>query len=373
MDPRIAIACSGLGHVRRGNETWAFTVAQALHAAGVNVTLFGGNKMATGDCPCIPVRNLRRDSTLLTGWLSWHHRYLLEQRTFSLFLKPQLQGGAFDIVHTADPALALLLKRASHGQRWRVVYKDGLLLGAPWCRKFNHVQVLAPYYRSKGAADGFDVANWFVIPHLVDTDRFRPAPNRPEVRARCLGSNVPVDALVTLAVGDFSLESNKRLDWLVEEFARVPNPASNHLVLVGQASAAETRAFEARARARLGERVHLFTNVQAERMTGFYQAADLFAHAALREPFGIVFIEAMACGLPIVAHQFEVTRWIVGDGGLTGDLSQPGELARLLGQLQRDSQQRRELGEAARRRACDAFAIPHIIPLYVAMYQAITG
>ncbi|MGH9581097.1 MAG: glycosyltransferase family 4 protein [Terriglobales bacterium] len=178
---------------------------------------------------------------------------------------------------------------------------------------------------------------------------------------------------MTLAVGDFSHESNKRLDWLVQEFARVPNPAANHLVLVGQASAAELRAFEARARARLGERVHLFANAPPEQMAGFYQAADLFAHAALREPFGLVFIEAMACGLPIVAHKYEVTRWIVGEGGLTGDLSREGELARLLAELHSDSQMRRQLGGAARQRACEAFAPSRIVPLYQDMYRQITG
>ena len=38
-------------------------------------------------------------------------------------------------------------------------------------------------------------------------------------------------------------------------------------------------------------------------MVGWCQIADVFAHAALREPFGIVFIEALACGTPVVSSR----------------------------------------------------------------------
>ena len=40
---KIAIACSGLGHVHRGIETWAADLARALHEAGEDVTLFQGS------------------------------------------------------------------------------------------------------------------------------------------------------------------------------------------------------------------------------------------------------------------------------------------------------------------------------------------
>ena len=42
---RIAIASSGLGHVARGIETWALDTAAALAARGVDVTLFGGERV----------------------------------------------------------------------------------------------------------------------------------------------------------------------------------------------------------------------------------------------------------------------------------------------------------------------------------------
>jgi glycosyltransferase involved in cell wall biosynthesis len=44
-----------------------------------------------------------------------------------------------------------------------------------------------------------------------------------------------------------------------------------------------------------------------------YQSADAFLHCSKDESFGSVFAEAMACGLPIVAHDMRRVRWIVGD------------------------------------------------------------
>ena len=48
-------------------------------------------------------------------------------------------------------------------------------------------------------------------------------------------------------------------------------------------------------------------------MPALYRSADVFLHLSKEESFGNVFIEAMACGLPIVAHDSPRLRWIVGD------------------------------------------------------------
>jgi glycosyltransferase involved in cell wall biosynthesis len=60
-----------------------------------------------------------------------------------------------------------------------------------------------------------------------------------------------------------------------------------------------------------------------ERMPDLYRAADVLLHMSKDEPFGNIYIEALATGLPVVAHDTPVTRWILGEHATlldTGDL-----------------------------------------------------
>jgi glycosyltransferase involved in cell wall biosynthesis len=50
-----------------------------------------------------------------------------------------------------------------------------------------------------------------------------------------------------------------------------------------------------------------------------YRSVDLFLHTAVRESFGNVYIEALGSGTPVIAHDDEVTRWILGDCGYLVD------------------------------------------------------
>lgn len=365
---RVALACSGLGRVRRGNETWAQTVAEGLHATGTDVVLFGGAPRLETACPYVHVPSVARDSALLARWMSWGRRYLLEQRSFVLGLRRRLRRGRFDLVHVADPDLALRLRRTLGPGGPRVIYKDGLLLGPPWCSRFERVQVLAPYYREQADAEGVDTRGWSVIPHMVDVRRFHPAPDRAAARAELLGGRIAADRLVVLAVGDFSPEGSKRLDWVVQEVARLPAEVPAELVVLGQATPRQLAEFTRRAEAALGGRVHALTSIPQEEMPRWYRLADVFVHAALREPFGIVFLEAMASGLPVVAHTFPVTRWIVGEGGECVDMTEPGAAAAVLERWHRDRGLLRSLGARARERACSEFAPERVLPLYQDAY-----
>jgi glycosyltransferase involved in cell wall biosynthesis len=51
----------------------------------------------------------------------------------------------------------------------------------------------------------------------------------------------------------------------------------------------------------------------ATEMPALYRSADAFMHLSLAESFGNVFLEAWASGIPVVAHDSERLRWIVGD------------------------------------------------------------
>jgi glycosyltransferase involved in cell wall biosynthesis len=371
--PRVAIACSGLGRIRRGNETWAQSVAEALDRAGLRVKLLGGGPLAGAQCPYIEVTNIPREFWLTRRWLSWHHRYLLEQLSATAFLLGSLKRLDCNILHIADPDMALQVSRRTKAIGIRVIYKDGLSLGPSFCSRFDYVQALAPYYLETAGKAGFETKHWFVIPHLVDTRRFTPAPDKAAVRVALPGETLGPETFIALAVGDFSPASNKRLSWIVREFSRLGRGTPSCLLLAGQASVSDFEEFQREAKSLLGDRVRLFRNLEPDRMVSLYQAADVFIHAALREPFGIVFLEAMASGLPALGHHFPVTEWIIGDGGRAIDMTEEDRLAGALEDWRRNATLRRATGEKARKRASITFSEERIVPLYRQMYDQIAA
>ncbi len=345
-------------------------MAGALHAAGANVLLLGGGPRPEATCPYEQLPNLRRDFPLLRRFVPWGRRYLAEQLSFLLSLRRRLRRDGRRLVHLCDPDLALQLQKRTRGSGLRVVFKDGMRLGPQWCSRLEFVQVLAPYYREVLAREaGVDTRNWFVIPHLVDVHQFRPGPDRRAARAEWPELALPPEAFVVLGVGDFSPASHKRLDWLVQEAAALPAAAQAYLVLAGQAEPGAFARFEASARAVLGNRVRLLCNLPRDQVARLYHVADVFAHAALSEPFGIVFLEAMASGLPLVGHTYEVTRWIIGEAGEALDMTAPGALAgRLQGWVQ-DPHGRAAVGARARQRAECVFAPANLVPRYLELYD----
>lgn len=371
MPTRVTIACSGLGHIRRGNETWALDTASALHAAGVDVLLCGGGPRPETDCPYARLPNLRRDFPLLRRWLPWSRRYLLEQLTFLLALRQRLHRDRRRLVHLCDPDLAWQLHKRTPRRDLRLAFKDGMFLGPPWCRRLEFVQVLAPYYRDHARDKfGVDVSRWFVIPHGVDSRVFQP-PNpaeRTELRRARPDLRLADDAFVVLGLGDFSPASRKRLDWLVREVAALPASLHARLILAGQSSPEDFAAFARNARELLGDRVTVLRNLARDQVARLLQVADVFAHAALREPFGIVFLEAMATGLPVVGHDWDVTRWIVGDAGTVVDMEQPSALSGVLRRWAEHPAERLALGRRARERVLASFELRGLVPRYRELY-----
>lgn len=59
--------------------------------------------------------------------------------------------------------------------------------------------------------------------------------------------------------------------------------------------------------------------VPAADMPALYRSADVFLHLSGDESFGNVFVEALACGIPVVAYESPRTRWILGDTGFLAD------------------------------------------------------
>lgn len=143
------------------------------------------------------------------------------------------------------------------------------------------------------------------IPLGTDTTLFRPRDSRQRVRAEF---GVPREARLLLFVGRLARE--KGIKHLIGALDRLsPEAPPVHLALVGDGELDDWVHLEANRRPNL---TWLPYCESAERLADLYSAADLFVHAGRWETFGIVSLEAQACGTPVLA---------VRGGGLEESLS----------------------------------------------------
>jgi glycosyltransferase involved in cell wall biosynthesis len=182
-------------------------------------------------------------------------------------------------------------------------------------------------------------------------------------RRRALG--FPATRPVILSVGALN-RHHKRMDYLIREVASLPEPRP-HLVMLGQEES-DTPAVRAMAHLLLGSHGFSIRTVHPDEVEEYYRAADVFTLASLREGFGLGYAEALAHGLPCIAHDFAVARFVLGDEGIYADLREPGALAEALKRaLASDSTdaviQRRHAGVARR------FGWQELAPRYVGMLR----
>ena len=154
-----------------------------------------------------------------------------------------------------------------------------------------------------------------VVHHGVD-DRFRPAP-AAQVSAirRKLGLRGPYILFVGTA------EPRKNLLHLVDAFALLcrRRPGDLELVLAGKA-AWGSASLQARITALgLGARIHLPGHIAGSDLPALYSGAAVFVLPSLAEGFGMPILEAMACGVPVVASNTTALPEVYGDAALGFD------------------------------------------------------
>jgi len=186
------------------------------------------------------------------------------------------------------------------------------------------------------------------IPNGVDLTLFSPANDGSAVRDR-LG--IRAQQRVAMFVGslDSAHHSKSGVPVLIEAAARLRDP-NLFVLIVGDGD--RLGAYKALAVDRgVGGRVRFVGKVPNPELPRMYAAADLVVQASQRyEPFGLVAVEAMACGKPVIVSDLPGVRRVVGDAG-GGVLARPGDpedVAAKISALLADSAEMQRLSAAGR-------------------------
>ena len=242
------------------------------------------------------------------------------------------------------PLVARLLERA-----------DTVIATSPYLLEQS---VVLPAYRAKVR----------VVPYGIDLDRFGASAER-EAEAREIRARFG-EGPILLGVG--RLIYYKGFEIAIRALRRLTDA---RLLLVGDGPLRSE--LEALAR-ELGvaERVHFVGEVLNEHVTPYYLASDVYLlpSIAQSEAFGIVQIEAMACGIPVVNTNLPssgvpfVSR--DGESGFTVRPKDPEALAAATQKLLADADLRRRFGEAGRARAHAEFSKDALVRRVLEIYGA---
>jgi phosphatidylinositol alpha-mannosyltransferase len=274
-------------------------------------------------------------------------------------IKTVLDREHFDICHLHEPLMPMLCTtvlrlsnatnvgtfHASGGKPW---YSFGTPIGKlilkKWFHKLDGKIAVSPPAREY--VNKYFPSDYTIIPNGVDTKYF--SPDAPPIEEFIDGK------LNILFIG--RMEKRKGLDYLLEAYKRVkPEIPDSRLIVVGPGIRLRNK-YEKRVR-RSGLKDVVFVGYVSYRdLPRYYKTADIVCCPAIGwESFGIVLIEAMAVGKPIVASNIEGYASVMSDGveGLLVPPKNAEKLAEALISLMSDESLRQQLGANGWHRAIE--------------------
>jgi len=307
MNPlRVAFVLPGLHRVNRGAEVAFESIARHMaRTPGFDVTLIGAGPHR----PDEPYRFIHAGCLPRERFEHWPHLPVLrndcvyEELTSLPSLWRAYRPSDYDATITCSyPFTNWFLRARRRGRRPVHVY---VTQNGDWPPQRANAE-----YRWFGC-EGLVCTNpeyfarqrtqWpcTLIPNGVEPDVFAPGP--PDRAAFGLPEGVPIVLIAS------ALIPSKRVREGIRRMVHFPQA---HLVVAGDGPLrAEVDAMGAALLSGRFQRVSL----RPPQMPALYRCADVLLHMSVIEPFGNVYLEALASGLPVVTHDRDLTRWMMGD------------------------------------------------------------
>ena len=329
---KVFMPCIGLDRIKRGLEAFTQQTFDALQdAEELDITVFKGSGPSSDKQKNIwhipRVSSVGKLAGALIGRITRRGPYLgsllIEQFSFFPGFASRILRDKPDLIFYSDYDLGALCwwLRKILRLKFRLLLSNGGPSPYPHNR-CDLVQQITPYQYSKALEHGEAPGRHCILPYAIPMDAPQAfAPKHKETVRQQL--DLPIDRKIVLSVGSIEI-GHKRMDYLVTEASMLPEPRP-YLVILGQVCDG-TPAIVALADELLGADNYALRSVPKSQVDTYYQAADVFVLCSLMEGFGLVYVEAMANGLPCLAHDNEVTRYIFGNHGTLADFTQELQL-----------------------------------------------
>ncbi len=246
--------------------------------------------------------------------------------------------------------------------------------------KFRAANWLSQWYIDRYVVCSHALKDWFCTTHgvrrrqvsvlhnCVDVHRFSPTTSGASSAEH--GSAEPRPAHhMFVAVGTLGYGVNKRMDIAIRALWRLRKSGVDAgLWICGDGP---QRADLERLAQEIGVSEHVVFLGMKNDMATLYPKATAFVHCAPFEPFGIVCLEAMASGLPVLVPDNGGMMEAVQDGvhGHLYHTQDYGDLAKRMGDLLSDPSRLREMGSSARERTVARFSVKAYVEQLHALYD----
>ena len=233
-----------------------------------------------------------------------------------------------------------------------ITYFEGLIF-----KRAHKILVLSKYTKDMILEKyKIDESKIIISPNPIDTDIFSPDRNDHEgIRILFVGRINDPRKNVSMLMDAFSKLISKRQDvklWLVGE-----EPSENLRNLASQLN--------------ISNKVKYFKDVPHDEIVNFYQSCDVFALPSYQEGLGIVVLEAMSCGLPVVSTRCGGPEWLLQDGenALLVENNDVDAFASNLLVLVKDRELRSRIRLQARKTIIEKCSLKSVEPVFVLALQ----
>jgi len=310
---KISILSFYSGHIDRGVERWVEEIATRLAKRNDVLVFQGGDKKTKGYksriirvCMFGKPRSEEKYLSKLLMDVYWGFLNCI----FSLKLLRSLILFKPDIVMPTNGGVqTLIIKMFSQFFSWKVVITGHAGIGAPdkWNILLRPDIFVSPSKRGAVWAKKLFFSKGIrieQISHGVDLKKFSSKVKMIDIK---------LERPIILCVSSF--DSYKRVDLAIKAVSKLDK--GNLLVIGGDR---EQRKIDSLVHKLLGKNRYLKTRVKPNEIPKYYASSDIFTLPSTEnEAFGMVYLEALASGLPVVATDDELRREIVGDAGILVD------------------------------------------------------
>jgi 1,2-diacylglycerol 3-alpha-glucosyltransferase len=373
---KVFIVCSGLGRINRGFESFTRECFTSLSKEdSLEVFLFkGGGSSSKNEST---VASFARDGAIakFLGKITKRDPYLIEQFAFTAMLIPKILIQRPDVVFFSDVGIgnALWHFRRRTNATFSLVFSNGGP-SYPAYERWDMVQQVSPEYVDIDQASGAPYSNQAMVPYGFEIpDHFVPATEQ-ECNALRRNLGLPESRDILISVGAISA-NHKRMDYVLREVALIPQNQRPYLVMLGAQENPAALNIKRLAAELLPDSDFTIRTVPSADVPSYLRASDMFALASLHEGFGRVYVEALANGLPVIAHQYETASFVLGKYGKLCDLTKEGALAAAVLELKEELAQPDRMDQMQERYAYaqSSFSWDQLRPAYVSLLRQANG